>query len=182
MMSTFLKAHKRAYGVEHIRPKHHYAMHSAIQAQESGRTFVDCFVHERKHQVMKRCADAIKNTRTFEASVLGRVLLEQCRQVTSAPPSRTILGGVQPCPFLQAPLMASTVNIGKGLVYDGLQVKVDDIVMFGEQVGKVVACASADDRLVLVVQSFRRMRGEKTRSQWATQAAKCTRKKHMPRA
>ena len=45
--------------------------------------------------------------------MLGRELLELYRQVTTAPPSKASLRGMQPCPFLQKPIMANVVHIGR---------------------------------------------------------------------
>lgn len=42
-----------AYGVHHVKPKFHYALHSAMQWKADGVT-QDCFVLERKHQVVKQ--------------------------------------------------------------------------------------------------------------------------------
>lgn len=42
-----------AWGVEHMRPKHHYLWHNARHLSEGGQP-MDCFVHERKHQMAKQ--------------------------------------------------------------------------------------------------------------------------------
>lgn len=42
-----------AYGTQHLRPKHHFLFHNAQQLA-AGSLLLDCFVHERKHQMMKQ--------------------------------------------------------------------------------------------------------------------------------
>jgi hypothetical protein len=69
----FLRLHIDAHGVKYIRPKHHYMFHMFRQPMED-LIWLDCFVHERKHQLTKGLADVIKNTRDFESSVLTAVL------------------------------------------------------------------------------------------------------------
>jgi len=41
-----------AWGADHMRPKHHYLWHNALQAARG--VSMDCFVHERKHQLAKQ--------------------------------------------------------------------------------------------------------------------------------
>jgi hypothetical protein len=70
---VFLRLHIDAHGVKYIRPKHHYMFHMFRQPEED-LIWLDCFVHERKHQLTKGLADVVKNTREFESSVLMAVL------------------------------------------------------------------------------------------------------------
>ena len=50
-----------AAGIIEVIPKHHYMFHMTRKAEEDG-IWLDCFVHERKHQLIKDCSDDIKNT------------------------------------------------------------------------------------------------------------------------
>ena len=68
-----LRLHVAAYGVEWVKPKHHYMIHMPRQVSEDG-VWLDCFVHERKHQVIKSAASHIKNTSSYEKSVLLSVV------------------------------------------------------------------------------------------------------------
>ena len=52
-----------------MKPKHHYLMHIHEQYEEDG-FYLDCFTHERKHQVIKGSAEPIKNKVAFEESIL----------------------------------------------------------------------------------------------------------------
>ena len=71
-VGSFFEAHIRAYGQQYIRPKHHYMFHMTKQAEEDG-FWLDCFVHERKHQLAKSCAHHIENTSSFELTLLRSV-------------------------------------------------------------------------------------------------------------
>ena len=53
---------KAAYGNGHIKPKHHYCFHNAQQLELCAMS-LDCFVHERKHQVLKQAADSMGEPR-----------------------------------------------------------------------------------------------------------------------
>lgn len=171
-MSAYLTAHQKAYGIDLLRPKHHYCLHSCMHAQEAGRTFVDCFVHERKHKAMKRCASEIHNPKIFEASTLGRILLEQWRQIISAPPTRGLIGGSAKCSSLASSMGVAGMSIGKTLKFDGLHVGVNDIVLFGDSAGKVVACATGQGRYFLVLDAFRRLDEGLCSSTWTSEVVK----------
>ena len=64
-----LRLHVAAYGCDWVKPKHHYMIHMPRQVEEDG-VWLDCFVHERKHQVIKEAASHIKNTTSYEKNVL----------------------------------------------------------------------------------------------------------------
>ena len=77
--TKFMDAHQAAYKDMYMKPKHHFAWHNADQLQRN--VILDCWVHERKHKSLKRAAGFVANTSVFEASVLARCLLDQCRQL-----------------------------------------------------------------------------------------------------
>ena len=84
-----------AYGTDHVKPKHHFAMHLGEQMINHG-CVVDAFALERKHQVFKMIATKTENTRCFERSVISRVLFNQLRQCPSF--GFKLLGTSSPCP------------------------------------------------------------------------------------
>lgn len=43
-----------AYGEGHLKPKHHYCFHNAESLASSKSVVLDCWVHERKHQMLKQ--------------------------------------------------------------------------------------------------------------------------------
>ena len=45
-VGSFLTAHKAAYGIDFMVPKHHFQWH--VVSDQEDDIFLDCFVHERK--------------------------------------------------------------------------------------------------------------------------------------
>ena len=72
MTAEHMRLHLSVYGNEHMRPKHHWQADVADQILRDGMV-LDSFVIERKHLVVKRIADHVKNPKTFERSVLAGV-------------------------------------------------------------------------------------------------------------
>ena len=89
--SDFLRLHTLAYGTEHLRPKHHYMFHVGRQWRED-KFVLDCFVHERKHQAIKACANHIKNTRALERGVLAAAVNASIHQMEKAGLRQCIVG------------------------------------------------------------------------------------------
>ena len=69
---NFLNKFSRAFGVKCMTPKFHWLLHFSDQFHEFKR-LVACFVHERKHRMVKRYCDNQLNTITFELSILSEV-------------------------------------------------------------------------------------------------------------
>lgn len=49
----YVPALQACHGDQHVLPKHHLAMHLAMQLQRHGALWT-CFVHERRHKILKR--------------------------------------------------------------------------------------------------------------------------------
>ena len=64
LTAVFLRLHVQAHGNQHVRPKHHYMWHMTRQAEEDG-FWVDCFVHERKHQLTKDASNHVKTPKAL---------------------------------------------------------------------------------------------------------------------
>ncbi|CAE7341309.1 unnamed protein product [Symbiodinium sp. CCMP2592] len=65
------------YGAEYWVPKNHMTMHLPEFLSRHGR-LLSCFVHERKHKLVKRFANNMKDTsRSYEATVLRETLAAQ---------------------------------------------------------------------------------------------------------
>jgi len=86
--------HQLAYGSDCVKPKHHFAFHIPLQL-ERDRMILDTFVLERKHQPIKQCAQHVKNTTTYERSVLSRVLVDQLRKLRAARSGDGLIGSVK---------------------------------------------------------------------------------------
>ena len=77
-----LRLHQDAYGHTLWVPKHHYAFHLGHIYREHG-TLISCFVHERKHRVVKRYMYARDNTRSYELCSLEDVVVFQLEELRS---------------------------------------------------------------------------------------------------
>ena len=71
-----LRAFTAAYGEAAVHPKHHLMLHLPRQLQRDSR-LIDCFVHERKHRVIKAEARNIDGQPHFERTCLARMVVEQ---------------------------------------------------------------------------------------------------------
>ena len=74
----FLDLFTKAWATEPFTPKLHWLLHYSDELQAHG-TLFSCFVHERKHKVIKRYGNPIANMRVadrsdgFEESVMNEV-------------------------------------------------------------------------------------------------------------
>ena len=127
LLSRFLGLHKAFYGIEWIKPKHHFAFHN-ILSLDSDKVFLDCFVHERKHQIVKRAGTAIKNTKTYESSVLGRVLFDQWRQLQGSKLGNALVGVSETNNIFRS-TFGEEVRIAHAVQYDGLVIECDDLLL-----------------------------------------------------
>ena len=66
----FLDRYCEAIGADHMTPKFHWLLHFPFYLRHFG-TLVSCYVHERKHRMLKRYCNDIRNTTVFEHSVLA---------------------------------------------------------------------------------------------------------------
>ena len=77
-VAIFLDLFTKAWPTEPFTPKLHWLLHYSEELQAHG-TLFSCFVHERKHKVIKRYGNLIANTRSaaksngFEETVLSEV-------------------------------------------------------------------------------------------------------------
>jgi hypothetical protein len=71
-IAAFLQASMDAGWEGHMQPKFHWLVHLPRHLARFG-ILPTCWVHERKHKVVKRYANDILNTRFYEKSVLGEV-------------------------------------------------------------------------------------------------------------
>eukprot|EP00969_Alexandrium_andersonii_P056954 2511570-Alexandrium_andersonii.AAC.1 len=67
-----------------FKPKHHYMVHLPRQ-NDRDQVVLDCWVLERKHQVIKMSCEWVGNTSNFEHSTIARAAQEQCRQMQTLP-------------------------------------------------------------------------------------------------
>ena len=72
-VQAFLEACEAAGWTSHLHSKFHWLVHIPIELLRFG-MLCACFVHERKHRMVKRYSNDVQNTRAFERSVLSEVL------------------------------------------------------------------------------------------------------------
>jgi hypothetical protein len=72
----FLRKFCDAFGEEKMTPKFHWLLHFPFYLMRHG-TLIACYVHERKHRMLKRYCNDIRNTAVFEHSVLAEVSLNR---------------------------------------------------------------------------------------------------------
>ncbi len=149
-LASHLELHKAAYGDTWLRPKHHWMMDIPGQLRRD-KVIVDTFVIERHHNQIKMLAEPIKNTLTFEESLLAGVLVVGQR---SQPKQYSGLQG------RAVPLPGHAgVLVSDRLLFDGLVVATNDIVFNGATPGLVLACCSELGEVMVVVDPLRLLRG-----------------------
>ena len=75
-VTTLLSAVVASGWREHLIPKFHWCIHFASTVERWGCS-PTCWVHERKHKMVKRYSADIQNTRSYSMSVLSEVLSQQ---------------------------------------------------------------------------------------------------------
>jgi hypothetical protein len=65
----FLALFTASWGFAYLCPKFHWLLHFGDHLEQF-KTLIACFVHERKHKLIKRFANDMLNTRTLEVSVM----------------------------------------------------------------------------------------------------------------
>jgi hypothetical protein len=138
------RLHQLAYGIRHIRPKHHWMMDVAAQLVRD-ECVLDAFIIERTHLVVKGIADHIRNTSCFEQSVLSGVTTLAFESAAVALAGDCLVGRCALLPGFPGVQVADKMSIFN------IDVSVDDIIVRGEEAGVVVACALENGRLLVVV-------------------------------
>jgi hypothetical protein len=132
-LSHHLECHQAAYGVEHIKPKHHWMLDVPPQVVRDG-LVLDTFVIERRHLLVKAVADHIDNTAHFERNVLSSVLTCLFHQGVSRL-GHGLIGRTEPWAEFPGAYVAGRTQVG------GLEVAAGDFVFRGDFGGFVLGCA-----------------------------------------
>ena len=139
-----LASHLAAYGSDHIRPKHHWLWDVVSQIRRD-RLLLDAFVVERIHLRIKGLAEKIRKTTSFESSVLASTLASHLTMLETAGSFGGLLGRTAPFPGLLGARIADKMEAA------GVQYSVGDVVLLGDYVGVVAACATEGGELWAVV-------------------------------
>lgn len=147
----------RVYGPSYWVPKFHMALHMGMFLKRFG-FLLSCFVHERKHKLVKRFADPMGKLQGFDRFVLREVFLAQrsalhgwCENRSAGhvvTPSKRVMEIVQTqFPSAREIKSTSDVNLGVG----GLCVKGDVVWLTDGTVAQVWNFFLVDNRLYACV-------------------------------
>jgi hypothetical protein len=161
--SDHIASYSVLYGEKKVKPKFHASMHFGHFLRLHG-MLVSCWTHERRHKRLKRAANDIYNTKTFEHSVLSDSTVQHIHDITKAGEYNFGVGLVSPRP---APKKLSSLmktawgadvefSIGAAVRISCWDtVHVGDVVLVrnddGLRAGKVIANVCTGDALVCVV-------------------------------
>ena len=150
--------HEEAYGTRLIVPKHHAALHVPEQVQ-ADRCVWDMFIIERLNIRAKAVAEPIRNTGTFEESVLASLLTVQLNSLASG---SGILAGLMGA-SKRLDLDADDALYARGVHEKGRVLWERDVVMSGVHVGVVLAGEQRHNNYSVIVQLLQE-EGHRTRS------------------
>ena len=155
-IKKYLTVFVNTYSADLVRPKHHFLHHIPQQIERDG-MLLDCWVHERKHQMVKRSCNWVDNTSQFEKSALARALNEQSRQLGE--PSCFCTG--LRAPFMLWPeareVFGTAVMVSRALSHEGFLVHTGDVVLLQDEVFKVSVCVNADGLHYVVAVEYSRV-------------------------
>ena len=153
----FMRLHVGAYGTRMVRPKHHWQMDVPQQLRRD-RVVLDAFVIERTHLSVKRLAEHIKNTSTYERSLVSSLLIVQLEAGRSDQATGPRLIGVT------ANLPGTLVRVADKLTIWSIEISVKDVVvrLSGGDPAVVVACCELPDGTVACLVSELRSVGAAT--------------------
>ena len=153
LLREHMQLHQSYYGTTWIKPKHHFAFHNVLSLRDD-KVWLDCFVHERKHQIVKRAGTTIKSTSSYESSVLGRVLLEQWRQLQGCSLGDVLLGRSTVDEIVSSSF-GEPARAAKSLQYAGLVIGVGDMILVrgspSAYIVKSCVFLESTSRLLLIV-------------------------------
>jgi hypothetical protein len=145
MVQRHFAAHLRAYGESLLKPKHHYTLHIPPQIAADGFLF-DSFTCERLHLSVKKVAEAIRNTSTYEFSVLSAMIASQSHGSVQFDKLNPPVVEINDC---------GGCSLSTSLRCHGHSISVGDVVVKEDGVPcKVLACISQAGKLYLAVRSF----------------------------
>lgn len=139
------------YGPDGCLPKHHW-MHDVVPQLRKDKLLLDAFIIERTHLSVKAIAEKVRNTTSFEKSVLGGLLTataNEWRQVAAGPGLR---GRRVPMPGIPSVLLADAVEVF------GIEIRVGDVVLRDCDVGEVAGCAEEEGDMFFFVSMYEKAR------------------------
>ena len=123
------------------KPKFHYRTgHLPDQAEQDGFT-IDCFVGERTHHRAKDVSEFVRNTTSFEYSVMVRMYVDLPEVADEC--FATVLHRRRPANEMCALIGGSQAWLGDALKWQGLQLSKYDVIFVDGAVVQVHAAACA---------------------------------------
>ena len=133
-----------------MKPKHHMALHIAPQLLRDG-AYLDCFPVERKNKLTKACASHNSNPgNKYEASVLGRLLVEQASHLQQV--RHQGLDCPVADPGLAAALQVATCMVSRVMTKGWRRLSQGMLVFSSGQAFLVQACLQVDGVLAALCQ------------------------------
>ena len=164
VVREYLVAFKAAYGIEHVRFKHHQLLHWLEQFPQ-----LSCFCMERKHITAKQC---MVNTTKFQHIAKGsliRMMNHQVRKLEDPGWGSGLGQSTREFPEMAASLGAANVLISSSMRWEGITLKHRDIVFLDPAqtfLIIIVACLGIDDKFGLVIRSCQHISGTHSASIW----------------
>ena len=149
LVERYMTAFVRAYGAAACRPKHHFLFHLADQIERDG-VLLDCWTHERKHQVVKAACNWTDNTIQFEASAISRALAEQERQLAAMRPGDHLEEPSVPCMAGLDSMRPREARAARGLCCGGARVSSGSFLFIDGRACYVEACVQIDSDFFLL--------------------------------
>jgi len=145
-------AFNAAYGVA-VKPKHHYLRHLAEQFRKDG-VVLDAFVGERKHILIKKCAECVTNTARFERTVLMRCVSKQLADTADASFFADGLLSPQSGDHLAGSLGVASARFSKTMKFNGTTLGAEDAIMWDNRIHIVMGCADLDGVLCVMARRY----------------------------
>ena len=135
-----LQLHIAAYGVDKVKPKHHW-MFDVAEMMKDTPVIIDAFIIERLHLRAKRHADPVKELKVYEKATLAGVINEQFEDA-----KRPLTDGLRGKPVeYDGALVCDHMNVGATGFSTG------DVVSRGAQMGVIAICVEEDGVLMSIV-------------------------------
>ena len=141
VIASFLEATVDAGFREYMIPKYHWVLHFPGHISKFGRTLT-CWVHERKHKMIKAAANDTQNTKAYSKSVLSESLTRQLVVAAGEDQFSTAAGLIKPHKANKhiASLVASSL---------GLPLHASEILSSVGARLNVIQCIGAEDVIML---------------------------------
>ena len=145
-LRNHMRCHIEAYGVDGIKPKHHWLFDCVEQFLLDG-FVMDAFIIERLHLRAKAAEDRIKNLSQFERSALASILNMHEANISSSKLDNGLLAPIRALPG------APSVTIADSLEYESVLFKIGDRVIKQPEgyAAEILACLAEGTLYVIVL-------------------------------